>query len=73
MGAADDVPGGVIPVAGLAGVAVLSEVVNLPSVDVWSALGKQMRRVLNKSGRMRLFNVVMTLLLVASLIPVPIS
>ena len=53
--------------------AVLSEVVNLPSVDVGSALGKQMRRVLNKSGCMRVFNVVMTLLLVASLIPVPIS
>ena len=56
--------------AGLAAVAVVFGLVNLPSVGAWAALGQGMRRVLTNPGRMRAFNVVMAVLLVASLYPV---
>ena len=56
--------------AGLAAVAVVFGLVNLPSVGAWAVLGQGMRRVLTNPGRMRAFNVVMAVLLVASLYPV---
>lgn len=43
--------------------------VNLPSVTCWTVLGQQMARVLGNPVRLRVFNVTMALLLVASLYP----
>jgi len=56
--------------AGITAVAVVFGIVNLPSVGAWAALGQGMRRVLTNPARMRAFNVVMAVLLVASLYPV---
>ncbi len=56
--------------AGIAAVAAVFGIVNLPSVGVWAALGQGMRRVLTNPARMRAFNVLMAVLLVASLYPV---
>ena len=55
--------------AGITAVAVVFGIVNLPSVGAWAALGQGMRRVLTNPARMRAFNVVMAVLLVASLYP----
>ena len=55
---------------GIGLVAVVFGIVNLPSVGVWAALGQGMRRVLTNPRRMRVFNVGMAALLVASLAPV---
>jgi threonine/homoserine/homoserine lactone efflux protein len=44
--------------------------VNLPSVGSWTILGQQMRRVLTNPRRLRLFNIIMAVLLLASLYPV---
>ena len=54
----------------LAIVAAVFGAVNLPSVSVWTVIGQQLRRVLTNPTRLRLFNGVMAVLLVASLIPV---
>jgi len=51
----------------VAGVYVL---VSCISTTSWTVLGQQMRRFLKRPARLRLFNVVMALLLVATLIPV---
>lgn len=51
-------------------VAVVFGIVNLPSVGIWAVLGQQMRRVLTNPTRLRVFNMVMAVLLVASLYPV---
>ena len=56
--------------AGIAAVAVVFGLVNLPSVGTWAVLGQGMRRVLTNPARMRGFNVLMAILLVASLYPV---
>jgi len=56
--------------AGITAVAVVFGIVNLPSVGAWAALGQGMRRVLTNPARMRAFNVLMAVLLVASLYPV---
>ncbi|MEM8753834.1 MAG: LysE family translocator, partial [Pseudomonadota bacterium] len=55
---------------GVLAVAVVFGLVNLPSVGSWAVLGVQMRRVLSNPARLRAFNIVMALLLVASLWPV---
>ncbi len=44
--------------------------VNLPSVSCWALLGQGMRRYLGTGRRLRIFNVTMALLLLASLWPV---
>jgi threonine/homoserine/homoserine lactone efflux protein len=44
--------------------------VNLPSVSVWTLAGQGVRQWLTTGGRLRLFNGVMAVLLVASLVPV---
>ena len=54
----------------IAVVAVVFGLVNLPSVGAWAVLGQQIRRVLTNPARMRAFNVLMAVLLVASLYPV---
>ncbi|GFE63539.1 LysE family translocator [Litoreibacter roseus] len=51
-------------------VAVIFGAINLPSVSSWTILGQQMRRVLTNPARLRAFNWLMAVLLVASLYPV---
>ncbi|WP_412564260.1 LysE family translocator [Thalassobius sp. MITS945101] len=51
-------------------VAAVFGAVNLPSVSSWTVLGQQMTRVLTSPLRLRVFNGIMALLLVASLWPV---
>jgi threonine/homoserine/homoserine lactone efflux protein len=43
--------------------------VNLPTVSLWAVLGVQMQRVLTDPKRMRIFNGIMALLLMLSVIP----
>ncbi len=51
-------------------VALVFGAVNLPSVGVWVLLGLKLRRLLSNPRRLRVFNVTMALLLVASLAPI---
>lgn len=57
------------PLAGLALLALVFFLVNLPVVGLWTALGVQLRRLLARPQTLRAFNVAMALLLVASLWP----
>ncbi|MCY1268829.1 Cysteine/O-acetylserine efflux protein [compost metagenome] len=50
-------------------IAVLFAVVNFPSVGVWTIAGSLLRHWLEEPARLRVFNVGMALLLVASLYP----
>jgi threonine/homoserine/homoserine lactone efflux protein len=54
---------GVLVVAGVFGV------INLPSTGAWAIMGAKMRRFLSDPVRLRTFNIVAALLLVASLYP----
>lgn len=54
-------------------VAVIFGLINLPSVSTWTLLGQQLRRILTNPLRLRLFNVGMAVLLLASLYPVIFS
>lgn len=56
-------------IVGAVMVAVIFCAVNLPSVTVWAWMGVQLRRWLGTARRLRIFNVTMALLLVASLYP----
>ncbi|MEQ4619388.1 MAG: LysE family translocator [Corticimicrobacter sp.] len=49
--------------------ALLCGLVNLPSISVWTLFGMALRRWLRQPGVVRAFNVLMALLLVASLYP----
>ncbi|WP_062560555.1 LysE family translocator [Paracoccus aminovorans] len=51
-------------------VAAVFTLVNLPSVALWAAMGQGLRGLLQDAGRRRLFNRVMAVLLVASMLPV---
>ena len=51
-------------------VALVFELINLPSVSSWTVLGQQMQRVLSNPRRLQAFNIGMALLLVGSLYPV---
>ena len=42
---------------------------NIPAITLWAALGVQVRRLLGKARRLRIFNVTMAILLMASLWP----
>jgi threonine/homoserine/homoserine lactone efflux protein len=42
---------------------------NLPSITVWAVLGVQVRRFLGTMRRLRVFNITMAVLLLASLYP----
>ncbi len=55
--------------AGAVAVALVFATTNLPSVTVWAWGGVQLRRWLDRPGRLRAFNITMALLLVASLYP----
>ncbi len=57
-------------IAAIGLVAIVFGLVNLPSVSSWTILGQEMRRFLNKPSRLRVFNVVMAILLIASLLPI---
>jgi len=50
--------------------AAVCGVVNLPSIGVWTAFGAALQRLLHRPLAIRLFNIAMALLLVASLYPV---
>ncbi|MBS1303833.1 LysE family translocator [Loktanella sp. SALINAS62] len=50
----------------VAGVFLLS---NFPAITVWTALGVQLRRYLGTARRLRVFNITMAVLLMASLVP----
>jgi len=54
----------------LAIIALVFGAVNLPSVGVWTMLGVQLQRVLTAPRALRIFNITMGVLLVASLYPV---
>jgi len=54
-------------------VALIFGAINLPSVSLWTVLGQQIQRILTSSHRLRIFNIGMALLLVASLYPVLIA
>ena len=51
-------------------VALIFGAINLPSVSVWTLMGREMRRLLTSRRRLRLFNGSMAALLMASLFPV---
>ena len=51
-------------------VALVFGCVNLPSVSIWTVVGEQMARFLTSNARLRAFNWLMALMLVASLYPV---
>lgn len=57
-------------VGSMALVALVFAAVNLPSVSVWAAAGQAVRRWLTTRQRLRVFNIGMAVLLVASLWPV---
>lgn len=54
-------------------VAVIFGLINLPSVSTWTILGQQMQRILTNPRRLRIFNLTMAALLLASLYPVVIA
>ncbi len=56
--------------AAIALVAVVFGAINLPSVSSWTVLGQQMRRLLANPVHLRAFNILMAILLLASLYPV---
>jgi threonine/homoserine/homoserine lactone efflux protein len=56
--------------AAIALVALVFAGINLPSVSLWTLMGREMRRFLTGPGRLRVFNWAMAALLLASLYPV---
>jgi len=53
-------------------VGVVFGAINLPSVGVWTVLGQQLKRFLTSDTKLRIFNITMALLLIASLYPMVI-
>ncbi len=49
-------------------IAAIFGAVNMPSISLWVVMGQQMQRFLTNPARLRTFNIVMALLLVASLV-----
>lgn len=50
-------------------VGVIFGLINLPAVSSWTVLGQQMRRLLTNRIRLRIFNAMMALLLLATMYP----
>ena len=50
-------------------VALVFTLVNLPSIAIWCGLGQGLRQLLSEPSRLKIFNITMALLLVASLWP----
>ncbi|WP_224823302.1 LysE family translocator [Cognatishimia sp. MH4019] len=62
-----------VPSAGFWGIFLVGVVfgaINLPSVGLWAWMGQQLRRVLDDPRKLRVFNITMAVLLVASLWPI---
>ena len=62
-----------VPAAGFAALmlaAIVVAVMAFPSVLIWTVLGGQMSRFLTNPARLRVFNLVMAVLLLGSLVPV---
>ncbi len=57
-------------VGGALVVAVVFALVNLPTVAAWAALGEGLRGFLATPARLRVFNITMAVLLIASMLPV---
>ena len=55
--------------AGAAVVALVFAATNWPAISLWAWMGVQVRRFLGTAGRLRAFNIIMAVLLVASLYP----
>ena len=55
--------------AGVVVVALIFGVINLPAISIWTGMGVQLRRLLDKPLALRMFNVTAALALVASLYP----
>lgn len=53
-------------------VGIVFGAINLPSVGVWTVLGQQLKRFLTSDIKLRIFNITMALLLIASLYPMVI-
>ena len=60
-------------VASLLSMVLLFGLVNLPSVSAWALFGSFLRRILRDPPKVRAFNLVMALLLVASMSPVALD
>ena len=58
------------PVVSLLIVAGVFGLINLPCTSSWALMGVQLRRLLNDPVKLRVFNVVAALVLVASLWPI---
>jgi len=58
------------PLVGLLIVALVFGAINLPTVAVWAFLGMQMRQFLQDPVKLRTFNILAALTLLASLYPV---
>ena len=58
------------PIIGILIVAAVFGAINLPTVGLWAFLGMQMRQFLNDPVKLRTFNVIAALTLMASLYPV---
>lgn len=54
----------------IVGTAVMFGAINLPSCGVWMFVGQRLKRFLSDPARLRGFNIVMALLLLASLYPI---
>lgn len=50
-------------------VGVIFGAINLPSVGIWTVLGQQLNRFLTSDIKLKIFNITMALLLIASLYP----
>lgn len=57
-------------IGGAALVAVIFAAVNFPTIALWAWIGVQVRRFLGTPARLRIFNITMALLLLASLYPI---
>jgi threonine/homoserine/homoserine lactone efflux protein len=57
------------PVLGPLGVACITGLVNMPCIAIWAAFGAMLRRFLDSPRVLRVFNLLMAALLVASLYP----
>ena len=57
-------------VAAMTFVAAVFGTINLPCISLWTSLGQQLQGILTSPARLRIFNIAMAILLVASLYPV---
>jgi threonine/homoserine/homoserine lactone efflux protein len=58
------------PITGLVVVAVVFGLINLPTVSLWAYMGMQLRQFLHDPIKLRVFNIIAALTLLASLYPV---